>query len=234
MSGQPRLEATPALATLPVAPSAGRQFSLAGLLGLVTWLAVMLGFAVSRLSNFTMLAVGFSLAGWNCLGKMAAYQAPPIRVQVRRGAWLLLLLSMFLPAIRGCGDATIAGWQAAGGTFVAQVSRLTDVSPGDTPVRLASDYLLITLLNLGNIIAALCPFLPVALERRDGRTLVGLFSCSAAAMWCLPLADPRHTWLIGYYAWCGAVLCLLATVPLGRRELAAMAAVAVGRWITLS
>lgn len=230
MSGQPSIELAPT--TLP--PSASGQFSLAGLLGLVTWLAVVLGVSVSRFANFTVLGVGFSLAGWNCLGNMAACQTPPVRRRLRPGAWLLLLVSMFLPAARGCGDATIPGWAAASGTFVSQVARLTDAPPNDTPVRLASDYLLITLLNLGNILAALCPFLPVEWERRGGRASVGLFGCCATAMWCVPLADPRDTWLIGYYVWCGAVLCLLATVPLGWRELAAMAALAAGRWLTLA
>src|SRR5579863_6316188 len=89
------------------------QFSLKTIFALVTWSAAIAGLAVSQLAGWTMTAVAFSVGALNCRGRLQDWQRGARQTGLFRVGWVLFALSLFLPAVRGCGDNSVPGWQVA-------------------------------------------------------------------------------------------------------------------------
>jgi hypothetical protein len=206
------------------------QFSLRGILAFTAWAACTAAWATMRGAGVVVLAVGFSMAALNCRGDLSAWQLPG-----RRGrrlvhlAWALLLASLFLPAIRGCSNAPIAGWQAAQACAAVQFSPL-DPS-GIEQHWVAYGYY--SLLNLANLLILLSPLALYLAGRGKGQTYAALLGVSAIAVWSAAIDDAGGSLLAGYYVWSLAVLCLLSAFRIGACTLSIMAACALVRLFLL-
>lgn len=97
------------------------QFGLRWLLALTAWVAAIMALAVSSLNALVMSAIGFSVAALNCAGKLSTLQSPANHRRAVGLAWLLLLASLGLPAVRGCGNDAVPGYSAAAVACAYQV-----------------------------------------------------------------------------------------------------------------
>lgn len=202
------------------------QFNLRTLFALTTWIAMLLAIAASSLSAWFMAALGFSTTAVNCAGKLSPIQTWRGRRGAMLLAWLLLLASLMMPAVRGCGDDAVPGYRAAAVAALYQVRPPVD-QPAETWV---AAYLEFTLLNLANLLLILSPLLIMRVERGRGQILAALLSCGATAMWCMPVGERPGSLLAGYYVWSLAPLCLLASIRLRWWVTAPMVALAILKW----
>ena len=202
------------------------QFRLRTLFALTAWIAALLAIAVSGFSAWLMAAIGFSLTAMNCAGKLAAVQTPFNHGRAVSQAWLLLLASMLLPAVRGCGNEAIVGWRAAAVACAYQVQPPVN-QPAESWV---GAYIEFTWLNLANLSMVLSPLFARRVQQGKGQVYrVGL-AWAATAMWCVPIGEAPNSLLAGYYVWCLAALCLLASIRLRWWVLAPMAVWPVAKW----
>ncbi|HEX7448851.1 MAG TPA: hypothetical protein VF306_14960 [Pirellulales bacterium] len=205
------------------------QFNLRALFAVISWIAMLLAIAVSSLSAWLMTVLGFSVTTMNCAGKLTALQTPGNHRRAALLGWLLLLTSLALPAVRGCGNEAVPGYRAAAVAVLYQVH-----PPVDQPVETwAPAYIEFSLLNLANLLVIVAPLFIHRVQRGQGQVYRGLLAIAASAMWCMPLSEKPGSLLAGYYVWCLAPLCLLASLRLRWWALAPMAALAVVRWIWL-
>lgn len=205
------------------------QFGLRWLLALTAWVAAIMALAVSSLNALVMSAAGFSLAALNCAGKLSTLQSASNHRRAVGLTWLLLLASLVLPAVRGCGDGAVPGYSAAAVACSYQVR-----PPVDQPVETwAAAYVEFTWLNLANVLMILSPLFIRRVERGQGRLYGALLALACAAMWCLPIGERPGTLLVGYYVWCLAGLCLLASVRLRWWALLAMGVLPLTKWFLL-
>ncbi len=205
------------------------QFNLRALFALTAWVAMLLAVAVSSRSAWLMAASGFSVTAMNCAGKLTAIQTPRKHRHAVLLAWLLLLSSLMMPAVRGCGDDVVPGYRAAA------VAALYQVRP---PVEQPSEswlpaYLEFSLLNFANLLLIVSPLLIHRVERGKGQVYGTLLAAGATAMWCMPIGEPPGSLLAGYYVWSLAPLCLLASIRLRWWVLVPMAALALVKWVAV-
>ncbi|HJT32922.1 MAG TPA: hypothetical protein VJ783_12850 [Pirellulales bacterium] len=205
------------------------QFGLRWLLALTAWVAAIMALVVSSLNSLVMSAVGFSLAALNCAGKLTMFQSAANHRRAVGLAWLLLLASLGLPAVRGCGNDAVPGYSAAAVACNYQVR-----PPVDQPIETwAAAYVEFTWLNLANLLLILSPLFIRRVERGQGRHYGALLALACAVMWCLPIGERPGTLLIGYYVWCLAGLCLLASIRLRWPTLLAMAVLPLAKWFLM-
>lgn len=186
------------------------QFNLRTLFALTAWIAVLMAIAVSSLSAWLMTALGFSMTTMNCAGKLAAIQAPRSHRRAVLTAWWLLLTSLMLPAVRGCGNDAVPGYRAAAVAVLYQLQPPVD-QPAETWL---AAYLEFSLLNLANLLLIVSPLFIPRVERGKGQIYGVLLATGAAAMWCTPIGETPGSLLAGYYVWSLAPLCLLASIGL--------------------
>lgn len=197
------------------------------LLGFTAWIAAMLAIAVSGAAAWLMAAIGFSVTAMNCAGKLAAVQTPVNHRRAVSLAWLLLLASLLLPVVRGCGNEAVPGWRAAAVACAYQVQ-----PPVSQPPELwVGAYVEFTWLNLANLLLILSPLLAWRIQNGKGHVYRVLLAWAATAMWCVPIGETPNTLLAGYYVWCLAALCLLASLRLRWWVLAPMAIWPVAKWL---
>ncbi|HXT57118.1 MAG TPA: hypothetical protein VN699_00720 [Pirellulales bacterium] len=211
------------------APATRRwQFSLRGILSFTAWAACTAAFARLRGTGAAVLIVGLSACALNCRGDLSNWQLPG-----RRGgktaylAWALLLASLFLPAVRGCSNSSIAGWQAAGACAMAQFSM---PDPGIEHRWVAYGYY--SMLNLANLLLLLSPWALYRARRGKGQCYAAALGICAVAVWSASVDDAGGL-LAGYYVWSLAVLCLLSAFPLGPRTMTVMVLAGLGRLFLL-
>lgn len=205
------------------------QFGLRWLLALTAWVAAIMALAVSSLNALVMSAIGFSVAALNCAGKLSTLQSAANHRRAVGLAWLLLLASLGLPAVRGCGNDAVPGYSAAAVACAYQVQ-----PPVVQPLQTwAAAYVEFTWLNLANLLLILSPLFIRRIERGQGRLYGALLALACAAMWCLPIGERPGTLLVGYYVWCLAGLCLLASIRLRWWTLLAMAVLPLAKWFLI-
>jgi hypothetical protein len=180
------------------------QFSLKVIFAATTWVAAIAGLAVSQFAGWTMCAVGLSVVCLNCSGRLTACQRRPGQSWCFRAAWLLLGLSLFLPAMKGCNGTTIRGWEAA------KTCGAIVLDPPDSRSQW-SGHALFCLCSVANVLLAVSPLFLWRLRQGKG-TFYGLLLVTAVpAMWCF--GDPVQV-LIGYYVWCAGGLIILCAFRL--------------------
>jgi hypothetical protein len=178
------------------------QFGLRGLFALITWTAAIAGLAVSRLAAWTMLAVTFSLVAVNCAGQLKMLQSGTGQARVFCLGWILLGLSLFLPAVRGCGNERIAGWKAA-----MICGRLAIDPPADRSMSKWKVALVYGWLTFGNLLLLFSPLWFWQVRHARGRVYGSLLTTTVALFCVLPIGESNPP-LVGYYFWCAAGLTL--------------------------
>lgn len=182
------------------------QFSLKALLAVTAWVASLAALAASQLAGWTMLAIGFSLSFLNCLGQLGVCQRRTAQRRLFGTGWLLLVVSLFLPAVKGCGNTTFCGWEAAAASFELPL-RLFWEPKFDSAKDNAFACGFYCLLAMANLLLAGSPLFLWRLTRGKGGYYGALFATASAAMWCFSI-EPQML-LVGYYAWCLAGLAIL-------------------------
>ena len=202
------------------------QFSLRSLLAITAWAAAIMALAVSSLSALVVSAVGFSAAALNCAGKLSMLQTTANRRRAVGLAWLLLLASLGMPAVRGCNNEAVPGYSAAAVALAYQVQPPVS-QPAESWV---AAYVEFTWLNLANVLLVLSPLFIRRVERGRGHVYAALLALASAAMWCVPIGERPGSLLVGYYIWCLAALCVLVSIRLHAWVLAAMAVFPLAKW----
>jgi hypothetical protein len=173
-----------------------------------------------------VLSLGLYAAWLNVRGRLGDVQTARRRPKVFYAAWLLLAASLFLPAMRGCNNSTMKGWETAHLCAVAEAAAVERfVIKGERPQaeelpRVVKEVGWITLLNLANLLALLSPLLLWRLQREKGQWLASASAVCAVAVWTVPLKDPHV--LIGCYVWCAGFLALTLPYRIGWKAFAAM------------
>ncbi|HVX59257.1 MAG TPA: hypothetical protein VHC19_01600 [Pirellulales bacterium] len=202
------------------------QFSLQGVFALTTWAACTAALAAWRGPGVVVLCLGLAISALNAWGKFSRWQLPERRgLGLVRCAWLLLGMSLFLPAARGCSNQSIAGWQAAAACASAQIEMLDQRRDASWTA-----YVYCSTLNLGNLLLALSPW-PVWRAQggeRAGRGYAAVLGVCAVGVWSLAIGDAASL-LVGYYLWSLAALMLLSAFRLGPAAIAMMGSLSLLR-----
>jgi hypothetical protein len=173
-----------------------------------------------------VVVVGLFVAWLNVRGRFAEVQAGKRRAKLFWGAWGLLGASLFLPAMRGCNNSTLKGWETAHLCAAAEVGAVEKfVVQGERPPReelgrAVGELSWITLLNLANLLAVLSPVWLWRLRREKGQWLGAALAVAAVAVWIVPLKDPHV--LVGCYVWCAGFLALTLPYRIGWKTFVAM------------
>ncbi len=130
----------------------------------------------------------------------------------------MLIASLFLPAVKGCGSQGVPGWQAA--VTCAQVA----IDPPGESTDKSCVVLLYGWLVIGNVLLLGSPFLLWRLQRNGGRIYGTLLAMAVASMCGLSIGSKTgDVFLIGYYVWCLSGLSLLSAYRIRWPTLALMA-----------
>jgi hypothetical protein len=211
----------------PTPPVGRLQFGLRSIFGLMAWISCVTAWATIRGAGAVVFAVGLTVSALNTRGVFAGWQFPnPRGARLVYCGWGLLMLSLFSPAVRGCGNSPVPGWKAAQAAAAIQF-RLPE--PGEGRPWVA--YAFYSTINLANLMLLLSPWAWFRGRRGGGQVYAAILGASAAAVWSAALERP-HEFLAGYYLWCSAVLCLLSAFRLGGRTLAAMVVLGM-TWLAL-
>jgi hypothetical protein len=201
------------------------QFSLRAMLLFTAAVACVMLLVTIKGPGVLVVATGLAVSGLNWRGALAGWQRPDRCAWPVRVGWFLLVASLFLPSLPGCNNSQILGWQAAQICAEAQVNGITQ---GIHSPKQGLEYVVITSMNLTNILLLTSPWFLLLLQRGRGSGYAAAFACCATFAWACAAPDPMGL-LIGYYVWCLAQLSILSAARLGPRTLVAMAAVAVLR-----
>lgn len=209
-------------------PSARRlQFGLRTIFGLMAWIGCVTAWATIRGAGAVVFAVGLSISALNARGVFAGWQLPnPRGARLVYCGWGLLILSLFSPAVRGCGNSPVPGWSAAHAAAAIQFR-----PPEPEGGRHWVAYAFYSTINLANLLLLLSPWALVRGRRGGGQAYAAILGASAAAVWSAAINHP-HEFLAGYYLWSLAVLCLLSAFRLGGLTLAAMLVLGM-TWLAL-
>ena len=201
------------------------QFSLRTLFYAVTWAGSLAGLVASPLRGWTVFAAGYSLACLNSMGRLKGVQTPTAQPRLFRISWLLFAASFVLPAMKGCNNRDMLGWEAA-------------VSCGEVAVRGAmaigeiefSAWVAYVLLTFANVMLLLAPLFLWRLRRGKGNFIGRLFALAAATMWCVAITDVNNLNL-GYYVWCAAAIVLVSAYRIQWPHLILMALGPLLTWL---
>jgi hypothetical protein len=195
------------------------QFGIRHLLGLMTYVAVMLGIATWQGPQTLMATCGLGLALVSHLGALERLHSGRTQFVLFGLAWATFLVSLCAPCTTG--PFQIYGWQAAWIYLAApvQVIFATDssVEPFGWPWLISID--------LANILQALLPLLIWRLGRGRGQVL--------ATISCLAMVGPWTTVVmatdlyVAYYLWCASFMLVVIAVPVNRATLIGMTCLAV-------
>lgn len=212
-----------------LAPPRPWQFSLRGAFVLLTASSGAAALVAYRGAGSLALSIGLLWAWLNVRGAFRSVQTPRARPKVFYAAWLLLGVSLFLPAAKGCNNSYIYGWQTAYLCAAAEIETAQNLAQNresgpEQRVELATGFAWLTMINLANLLLVLSPLLLWRLQRGQGGALSAALGVNAVAAWAVPMREPHL--LIGCYVWCASFAVVLMACPLGRRTLLAMIAVA--------
>ncbi|MFO0872122.1 MAG: hypothetical protein U0935_24610 [Pirellulales bacterium] len=207
------------------------QFSLRDLLWVSLAVTVASG-AASWLGPATLILSGaLILLLMNHLGFFRPLQSPG---RLRIGSWLITIVfavSLGCPAMRGCNNSQIYGWQTAAIVVQTQGENLYKVAtqPEDRqealqePHKFAVVQWYLTCLSLANLLLATAWLAPRFINSRWAPHYACVTALSAMSVAQVAMEEGRNKFagsLIGAWLWMGAMTLLMILVPMPRRALA--------------
>jgi hypothetical protein len=203
-----------------VVPTSGRlQFGIRHLLGLMTYVAVMLGIATWLGPPTLMTTFGLGLALLSHFGAFERLQSGRTQLVLVGVAWVIYIVSLCTPCTTG--PFTIFGFQAAWMYLVIPVQALfqtdTSVEPYGWPW--------IVCVDTSNVLQAILPLLMWRLSRKRGQVF--------STMSCLGMMGPWTTLVmatdlyVAYYIWCLSFMLLVIAVRVNRATLIGMFCLAI-------
>jgi hypothetical protein len=201
-------------------PLAGNwQFGIRHLLGLMTYVAVMLGITTWQGPQTLMVTTGLGLALLSHLGAFQRLQSGRTQLMVVGLAWVVYLVSLCTPCTTG--PFTVYGWQAAWIYFYGPVEALLKK---DTGFEIFAWPWIVTI-DMSNLLQVVLPLLIWRLSRERGQVLSVLSCLAMVGPWTtLVMASDLY---VAYYIWCASFMLLAIALPVNRRTLMGMAGIAV-------
>jgi len=219
MSDTDIMQQKPDVAVLAAVPAIGRwQFGIRHLLGLMTYVAVMLGIATWQGPETLMVTLELGLALLSHLGAFERLQSGRTQMVLVGIAWVIYIVSLCTPCTTG--PFSIFGFQAAWMYFLG-VARILRT---DSEFQVFGFPWIISV-DTSNILQAILPLLIWRLSRGRGR----VFSTIS----CLAMVGPWTTLVmvgdlyVAYYIWCVSFMLLVIAVPVNRATLIGMFCLAI-------
>lgn len=195
------------------------QFGIRHLLGLMTYVAVMLGIATWQGPHTLMATCGLGLALLSHLGALERLQSGRTQLVLVSLAWVTFLVSLCSPCLTG--SFQIYGWQAGWIYLMAPVQAIFSTDTNIQPV----DWPWIISINVANVLQTLLPLLIWRLGRGRGQVLATLSCLAMVGPWTtLVMATDLY---VAYYIWCASFMLLVIAVPVNRSTLIGMTCLAV-------
>ena len=220
MSEADNLPQNPNSAASAAVPTIGRlQFGIRHLLGLMTYVAAMLGIATWLGPQTLMVTCGLGLALLSHLGALKQLQTGRTQFVLVGLAWVTYLVSLCTPCTTG--SFQIYGWQAAWiyllGPVQAMFATDSSVEPFGWPWIISID--------VANVLQALLPLLIWRLCRKRGQVFSTLICLAMVGPWTtLMMATELY---VAYYIWCASFMLLVIAVPVQRSTLIGMTCLAL-------
>jgi hypothetical protein len=199
------------------------QFSLRAMLIFTALVGCVLLLVLLKGGGVLVVVTGLTVTWLNSRGVFSAWQHLNALHRPIRTGWLLLVLSLFLPSFRACGNSDLVGWETGQACASMQFSGGWEATRKDMGL-----YALCTLLNLANLLFLATPLWVWRLRQGGGQLYTAFFGCAATAAWTAAAPDASGL-LVGYYVWCLAQLCMLSAARPGSRTLIAMCLMATAR-----
>lgn len=205
---------------LAVVPANRRwQFGIRHLLGLMTYVAVMLGVATWLGPQTLMVTCGLGLALLSHLGAFKRLQSGRTQYVLVGLAWVTYLVSLFTPCTTG--PFQIYGWQAA---WIYLLGPVQAMFVTDSTVELYGWPWIISI-DVANVLQALLPLLIWRLSRGRGQVFATLSCLAMVGPWTtLVMATDLY---VAYYIWCASFMLVAVAVPMSRWTLLGMTGLAI-------
>ncbi|MFN0020621.1 MAG: hypothetical protein ACKVP0_20375 [Pirellulaceae bacterium] len=204
---------------VPSPPTGNWQFGIRHLLGLMTYVAVMLGIATWQGPQTLMVTTGLGLALLSHLGAFQRLQTGRTQLVLVGIAWVTYLVSLCTPCTTG--TFTVYGWQAAWIYLYGPVEAMLRT---DTGFEIVAWPWIITI-DMSNVLQLTLPLLIWRLSRERGQVLSVLSCVAMVGPWTtLVMATDLY---IAYYIWCVSFMLLAIAVRVNRLTLMGMAVLAV-------
>ena len=181
-----------------------RQFTLRGLLIAVALAAVASALCAAKGIGSLVLFIGLVATWFSWRGYLSRLQTSSARPKMFLSAWLLVGMSLFMPAFGGC-QTEVKGWECAYFCAGIEYELIRDsVVESDQSRLLTTEALTFTLLNLANLMFVLSPLMLYRIWRGKGQFLTTLLAISLPMVWLVPIDAPMQ-YRIGYYVCCAGL-----------------------------
>lgn len=201
------------------------QFTLRHLFLLTGCVAVVAALGVGLGPSVVPLSIGMLLAFANLAGYCDWFQQSSRRPRVVSLAWLMFVVSMFLPATEGCNGSTIPGWATAYQTALMEVE-VTKKLITDTKPEQMLGVLFFTLLNAANLMFLFSPLMIRRLNRGKGGRMACATAVATGSVWLVPINFASSGMLSGYYVWAASFTTMMLTYRIRLPTYIAMGAIA--------
>lgn len=195
------------------------QFGIRHLLGLMTYVAAILGIATWLGPQTLMVTCGLGLALLSHLGALKQLQTGRTQFVLLGLAWVTFLVSLCTPCTTG--SFQIYGWQAA---WIYLLGPVQAMFVTDSTVELYGWPWIISI-DVANVLQALLPLLIWRLCRKRGQVFSTLSCLAMVGPWTtLVMATDLY---VAYYIWCASFMLLVIAVPVKRSTLIGMTCLAL-------
>lgn len=195
------------------------QFGIRHLLGLMTYVAVMLGVATWLGPQTLMVTCGLGLALLSHLGAFKRLQSGRTQYGLVGLAWVTFLVSLFTPCTTG--SFQIYGWQAA---WIYLTGPVTAFFQFDSGFEFFGWPWLIGI-DTANVVQTILPLLIWRLGRERGKVFSTICCLVMVAPWTtLVMATGLY---VAYYIWCASFMLVVIAVPVNRATLIGMICLAI-------
>lgn len=207
-------------------PLSSGKFTIMQLLGLMTLVSVGSVLCATIGSVALPATIALSLITLNYFGLFRFAQTRRGRLVFRWPVWLLFLSSLAMPAMEGCNQKPVYGWELAAATFVEPISMayrlLTSEERPNGPevMRHCLVATWISLIAMTNLLVVCLPLTLIRNQTTANRPRYALLLALSVPMtWFI--GEPKE-YLIGGHCWLLTTLLALLAFPCPRRQLAAV------------